>query len=150
MDFIDILKIIIISMSPFLELRGSIPYGIATGMNYPLVILISIVFNSLVFFPVYFGLEFFYHNFFSRFKIVRRIIQRTKKKGSKYVERYKILGIAIFVAIPLPFSGAYSGSILAWLMSVDWKKAYLAVLMGVCGAALIVSSASLGIFSLIK
>lgn len=150
MELFAIVKVAIISMLPFIELRGSIPYGLSIGLNSSLVIIISIIFNSLVFFPTYFGLEFFYERFFSRFKVINRILERVKLRGSKYIEKYEILGIALFVAIPFPFSGAYSGSILAWLIGVDWKKSYLSVLMGVCGAALIVSSASFGVISLVK
>jgi uncharacterized membrane protein len=63
------------------------------------------------------------------------------KKGSKYVEKYEVLGLAIFVGIPLPFTGVWTGSALAWLLDLDWKKSFLAVSLGVIIAACIVTAA---------
>jgi len=143
----DFLKVILVSMLPIAELRGSIPLGLALGLNPTQTFLISVFFNSLVFFPVYFGLEWFYERLFSKIPFFERILERIRKKGSKYVEKYELAGLIIFVSVPTPFTGAYSGSALAWLFGIEWKKSFLAIFLGVLIAGIIVSIASLGLLA---
>ena len=117
------LPVIITTMLPVAELRGGIPLGIALGLEPFSVILTSIIVNCLIFFPIYFGLEFLYEDFFSRFSWARKLIERVQRKGHKYVDRYGILGLIIFVGIP----------------------SFLAVCLGVLISATIVSLAVFGL-----
>ena len=143
----DLLKVIFVSMLPIAELRGSIPLGISLGLNPIQTFLASVFFNSLVFFPVYFGLEWFYERLFSKIPFFEKILERIRKKGSKYVEEYELAGIILFVSVPTPFTGAYSGSALAWLFNIEWKKSFFAIFFGVAIAGIIVSIASLGLLA---
>jgi uncharacterized membrane protein len=61
------------------------------------------------------------------------------------VDRYGFLGLALFVAIPLPLTGAYTGTILAWLLGTDWRKAFPAVALGVLVAGIVVLLVTLGV-----
>ena len=134
-------------MLPISELRGGIPLGLALGLEPAVVITVAFAVNCLIFFPIYFALELFYERFFIRFRTCRKVIERVHKKGSPYVERYGVLGLAVLVGIPVPFTGAWTGSIVAWLLGLGWKKSFLAISLGVLAAALIVSAISLGLLN---
>lgn len=144
----ETLAVIIVSVIPISELRGSIPLGLQLGLSPNLVIPIAILFNSLVFFPIYFGLELFYKRFFNRFEIVNKCLNRILKHKDK-VDKYGFFGLVILVAVPLPFTGAWTGSGLAWLLRLDWKKSFLAIFLGVVIAGFIVSFISLSLFEML-
>jgi len=140
----ELLLVIITTMLPVSELRGSIPLGLAFGIPFPLLILTAMITNCLVFFPVYFGLKIFYKHLFSRFNWFKKMVERTQKKGKPYIEHYGILGLAIFVGVPLPITGVWTGTSVAWLLGLDWKKSFIAVCLGVVIAGVIVSAVCLG------
>jgi uncharacterized membrane protein len=86
-----------------------------------------------------------------RFKIWSRffdwLFERTKKKADT-IQKYEALGLAIFVAIPLPMTGAWSGVVAASLFKIRFRYAFIAIIAGVIGAGLIVSVlCTLGIIS---
>ncbi len=139
----DILSVLV-TVIPWIELRGAIPLAVARGQlsSIPFIL----VLNSLIFFPVYFSLELFYSKFLKRFKFVQRKIESTRRRGKPYVDRFGFLGLAIFIGIPLPGSGVYTGSMLAWILGMDWKKGFVASVLGVLMAGTIVTLLSLGIF----
>ncbi len=140
------LIVIILSLAPISELRGAIPTGIAIGLNPTLVFLISVLFNSLIFFPLFFGLKFFYshiknNNFFSN------VIEHIRKKGRTKMEKYGIWGLLLFVAIPLPLTGAWTASLVAWLFDLKWWKSFVVITIGVLIAGIIVSLSTIGVLS---
>ncbi len=142
----DILPVIITTMLPVAELRGGIPLGIIVmGLPPALVIPLAIIVNCLVFFPIYFGLELLYGRFFIRYAWARRLIERVHRRGRPYIERYGIPGLIIFIGIPLPVTGAWTGTGIAWLLGLDWKRSFLAVCAGVILAACIVSLVVFGL-----
>ena len=137
------------AITPIIELRGGIPYGIAMGMNPFSVFLLAVVFNALVFLPVYFGMKFLYKGFFSKINLFNKYLKRTRTRGKPYIDRYGVPGLLFFVAVPLPMTGAYTGAFLAWLMNLEWKKSFAIVTLGVTIAGLVVLGASLGAFKLL-
>lgn len=142
----NLLPVIITTMLPVAELRGGIPLGIMVmGLPPSLVIPLAIVVNCLIFFPVYFGLELLYERFFIRYAWARRLIERVHRRGRPYIERYGIPGLIIFIGIPLPVTGAWTGTGIAWLLGLDWKRSFLAVCLGVLMAASIVSLVVFGL-----
>ena len=141
--------VILTTLTPVIELRGGIPLGLSLGLSPTLTFLITVFFNCLIFFPVYFGMKLIYKRGLSKIDIFNKYLSRVRKKGEPYVKKYGLIGLVIFVAIPLPFTGAYSGSFLSWLLGVKWKKAFSAVILGVLIAGTIISSISLGLFNLI-
>ncbi len=140
----ELLPVIITTMLPVAELRGGIPLGIGLGLDPLTVILTTIIVNSLVFFPIYFCLKHLYEGFFSQFSWARKLIERVHRRAGPFVERYGILGIVIFVGIPAPVTGAWTGTGIAWLLGLDWKKSFLAVCLGVVISSIIVSAVVLG------
>lgn len=135
--------IIVIAMMPFIELRGSIP--VAIGIYHMPVyeaFLWSFIGNML---PIPFILLFFrYIEKWLRHwqwwdRTFERLFARTRKRANTTIEKYEELGIIIFVAIPLPFTGAWTGALIAYLFGLDTKKALSVIAFGVIIAGIIVS-----------
>ncbi len=141
---LEVLSFLIATMSPVVELRGGIPLGLAMGLTPEFVIPVAIIVNCLIFFPIYFGLELLWERFFARFGWAQRLMERVHRKGSKYIQKYEVIGLAIFVGIPLPVTGVWTGTAIAWLMDLDWKKSFLSICLGVLIAGTIISILSLG------
>lgn len=145
--FTEFLVVLAATLSPFIELRGAIPLGIAMGLPSELIVPLIVTINCLVFFPVYFGLNLFYDHFMARFSWFRKIMDRIHRKGSKYVGKYGILGLAVFVGIPLPVTGVWTGTGIAWLFGLEWKRSFLAICLGVLIASSIITLLSLGVLN---
>ena len=132
-----LLWLALITLVPWIELRGSIIYGIAENLNPVVVFFTAVVINILLFFPIYFGLKFAY-KYLIRWKFFERTTTRIREKGEPYVKKYGVIGLGVFIGIPLPGSGVYSGTLLAWLLDMGWKKAFVASIIGVLIAGSIV------------
>ncbi len=136
------LSVFIIAMIPIVELRGAIPVGIlALQLNWPLVVLLSILGNMVPIFFVLFIFKFV-EKFLRRFAVFNRFFDwffaKTLAK-SQSVQRYQELGLAFFVGIPLPVTGAWTGSLIAYLLHLSYIKSILYIGLGVCCSACIVS-----------
>ena len=134
---------IFLSILPIAELRGGIPYAIANDLNPLLTFFICVGANILVFPIVFFFLEFL-HPLFLKIDLYKRLfdkfIIKTRVKVGNKLEKYGFWGLMIFVMIPLPVTGAYTGSFAAWLFNIPKKKAFLAVSLGVIMAGIIVTT----------
>ncbi|MDP6642008.1 MAG: small multi-drug export protein [Candidatus Nanoarchaeia archaeon] len=148
----SLLNVLGLSILPISELRGGIPLGIAQGLNPILVFLVAVLSNILVIPIVFFFLDNI-HGYFNKITLYRNIfdsyVERSRSKlESKIGTKTEFLALMLFVGVPLPVTGAYTGSILAWFFNINRKKAYLAVMSGVILSGVIVTSASIGLFSL--
>ncbi|MCS7180856.1 MAG: small multi-drug export protein [bacterium] len=130
-----------ISMLPISELRGAIPYGLNMGIPFITVFLISILGNLLPVIPLYFFLEKIL-KFLDKFRLGKRfnnwLINRTKSK-SEIIEIYKTIGLLIFVGIPLPMTGAWTGTIASVIFKLKFKHFLIGIIGGVLMAGIIVS-----------
>ena len=131
----DILFTFLISFSPFGEARVGIPYGIEhTDLTLIWVFLIALSANLLVF-PLFYRVIEFFNNHFLKSKWYRKaaiyLSLRARKKTGAVVQKYGAIGLMIFVMIPLPFTGAYIGTIAAYIFKINYKKALLAINIGV-------------------
>lgn len=133
-----IVLVVLVTISPISELRGGIPLGISLGLDPLLTFFIAIIANAIVFFPILLVLRLFYDGILSRLQIFNRYLDSVRRKGKPKVDRYGSLALALFVAIPLPVTGVYTASILSWLLSMDWRKAFPAIALGVIVAGIIV------------
>lgn len=140
-----LLWIAALSLVPWVELRGSIPLGIARGYPPLWTFLLCTLANLLVIVPGWLALDLCYDRFLSRIAWVRRQVERVHAKGTPYVQRYELAGLALFVAVPLPGTGAYAGTLLAWLLGLPRVKAWAAVALGVVAAGAVVTAASVGL-----
>lgn len=132
-------------MIPISELRGAIPLGIlAYHMNPALVMIVSIISNMI---PAIAIIMFFdsilpwvKKQFPSIGGFVERFSQKRKEKNRKRIEKYGLIAIIAFVAIPLPLTGAWTGSLLTVLFEMPKFKSIFAVAIGVIIAGTIVTS----------
>ncbi|MBL7148438.1 MAG: small multi-drug export protein [Nanoarchaeota archaeon] len=150
---INLLKVALLSILPISELRGGIPLGLALGMNPLLVYIIAVFFNFLSIPITFFFLDNL-HSYFLKNKhyslLFTKYISRNRKKLEKAIgTKAEFWALMLVVLIPLPFTGAYTGTILAWFFGLKRKKAYLAILLGILIAGIIVTLASLGVIALI-
>ena len=143
--------VFLISMCPFLELRGGLLAASLLKVPILKAIPISIIGNII---PIPFIL-FFIRAIFSwmkRFKIFRGLIERLENRAmskSDKVTQYEFMGLVLFVGIPLPGTGAWMGSLIAALLEMDIKKAVAAELMGIAIATVIMSFLSYGLLGAI-
>jgi uncharacterized membrane protein len=141
--------VLLLTVSPVSELRGGIPVGILKYHLDPLLVFfIAVVANALIFFPVFFVLRLFYDKVLFRIPLFNKYLDSLRKRGKPKVDRYGFWGLALFVAVPLPLTGAYTGTILAWLLGMDWKRAFPAVALGVVVAGVVVLLITLGVTSI--
>jgi uncharacterized membrane protein len=144
----EIALTLLATVSPISELRGGIPLGILEfGLDPLFTFFIAVIANILIFFPIFFALRFFYDKFLFRIPLFDKYLDSLRKRGKPKVEKYGFWGLALIVAIPLPITGAYTGTILAWLVGMDWKKAFPAVGLGVIVAGAVVLLITLGIIN---
>lgn len=136
------LIVIIISALPVLELRGALPVAInILHIPWYWSFLLVIIGNLL---PVPFILLFLesVSKGISRLDSGKRLVdwlfRRTRKRG-RIIERYERIGLTLFVAIPLPFTGAWTGSIAAFLFGLKFYRALLFIFFGIVIAAVIVT-----------
>lgn len=134
-----------LSMTPLSELRGAIITGVGIGLDPFAVYWVSILFNSLVFIPIFFGLKLFYKGFLSKIKFVSDTVEKTRSKTEAVVNKYGPFGLILFVGLPLPFSGVWTATIGAWILGMDWRKAFTSVIIGVLISATLVLSGTLGV-----
>lgn len=136
------LVVLIISALPLVELRGALPVAINL-FHFPwhYALLLAIIGNLV---PVPFLLLFLaaVSRLLSKIYIFNRMLrwlfERTKQRG-KIIERYERIGLTLFVAIPLPLTGAWAGSLAAVLFGLKFKHAFLSILIGIFIAGTIVT-----------
>ena len=130
----------LVSMVPIIELRGGIPFGVAMGLPYHLAFPFAVVGNVLPapFIIVYIRKVFLMmRRYLPKLNnIVDKLETKAHLKGQQ-VSKYKYLGLFLFVAIPLPGTGAWTGSLAAAFLDMRLKKAFPAVLLGVLTAGCI-------------
>ncbi len=141
-----LLKILILSLLPISELRGSIPVGLTSGLPISVVFPTAVISNLLVF-PLFYLFLFSIHKLLMRWAFYRRtfnyFLERTRRRVGPQVEKYGYLGLTFFVAIPLPVTGAYTGTLAAWFFKMKKRKSFFAVFLGVVIAGIIVSFVSI-------
>lgn len=139
----DIIYSIILSMLPIAELRGGIPYALAHDIDPITAYLICCGANILAFPIVYLFLGIF-HDLFSKMEWYRnlfeKVVERTRNKVEGNIEKWGFWGLMVFVMIPLPVTGAYTGSFAAWIFGIKKRMAFLAVTLGILIAGIIVTT----------
>ncbi|OUP64958.1 small multidrug export protein [Pseudoflavonifractor sp. An176] len=142
---------LLVSMLPVVELRGGIPFGVAAGLPVWAAYLAAVIGNLL---PVPFIVVYIQRIFmFMRQNMPRlnSVVDKMEQKAhlkSASVLKYQYLGLAIFVAIPLPGTGAWTGALVAAFLDMRLKKALPSIAGGVLSAGLIISILSYGVKSL--
>lgn len=152
MDIKNILYIFLCSMVPIIELRVAIPMGAALDIPFYINYIISVVGNML---PVPFILLFIRHILHWMKKIpkldkIAAWIENKAEKNKAKVLKYATFGLYIFVAVPLPGTGAWTGALVASMLDMRMKRSIPAILLGVMTAGVIMSLASYGAIGFLK
>lgn len=149
--FANYVYILIISMLPIIELRGAIPVAFALGMPLVPSFVVSVIGNLL---PVPFILWFITPlcNWLKKTKMLAwfpAFLERKVAKNREKVTKYANWGLFLFVAIPLPGTGAWTGALIASFLDFKFRDAFLAIISGVLAAGVIMSIISYGLLGLI-
>lgn len=141
----------IISMIPVIELRGAIPIGVSLGLSHAEAMGISIIGNMLpVPFIILFIRPIFRWMTRKSGKLARLVEKLETKAEGKWdkIHRYQFFALTIFVAIPLPGTGAWSGALIAAVMNMRLRNALPSILLGVLIAGILVSGITYGFTSI--
>ena len=150
MKKLEVIEVLVISAMPLSELRGGIPLALYLGFS-PLESYILGVVGNLIPVPFILLLLDKIKNIKIKFisKAYLEITKRVEKKRD-LIERYGYVGLTLFVAVPLPVTGAWTGSLLAFLLGLNKLKSFLAISVGVSIAGIIVTLTSLGVLQVIS
>ena len=155
--FWKILIVLIISMIPLIELRGAIPVAVGMDLGLPewLVLIVAIIGNILPVPIIYlFARKVLVWGSKAKWKPFKKFCNFCLKKGEKGGEKLlektgkhgTYLALFLFVAIPIPGTGAWTGTLAASVLNLDFKKTIIAITAGILVAGLIMLAISLGLF----
>jgi len=154
----QLLLAIILTILPVSELRGGMPlaidYAIKNNLTLLPIILMIILFNMLIVLFIFLFLDKF-HSGLLKFKFYNKFynlyLKRVRKKVDKFESRHETMGmlaLTLFVAIPFPTTGAWTGTFIAWLLDLERKESIIAIMTGVLIAGVVMALASLGFIKL--
>lgn len=151
---------LLLTITPITELRVGLPlaitYAIEKNISVSFIFLIIVALNILLIFFIFFFLDYinsylmkipFYKRNFEKF------LEKFRKKVDKFEKKYESLGflaLILFVAVPLPGTGAYSGCLVSWLLGLERKKSIFAISIGIIIAGLIILLGTLGFLNLLQ
>lgn len=141
-----------ISMVPVIELRGGLPYGIGFGLDYPLALLAAVLGNMV---PVPFIIVYInriFHWMRQRMPRMDAFITKMEKKAhlkGEKVRKYGPIALLLFVGIPLPGTGAWTGALIAALLDMKLREAAPCIFLGVLMAAGIITAITFGVIHII-
>lgn len=136
--------LILLTLAPALELRASIPYGLIDARLPAWVVLVVCVLTNIALAPLVWlimdkGVAIAVRIGWIA-DIYERVVVRTRAKLEPYVERWGTLGLALFIGVPLPGSGVYSGGLGAYLLGFTFRQYLVASVLGVLIAGAAVSA----------
>ena len=140
--FQDILFTFLISFSPFGEARAGIPYGELVGLPILLVFAIGLTANLLVF-PVFYKAIELANKHLWKNPLYKRtavyLASRARTKTRIIIKKYGVWGLMVFVMIPLPVTGAYIGTIAAYIFGISYRRSLIAISSGITISSIMVA-----------
>ena len=146
-----IIGITFISMIPIIELRGSIPVGFVMGLPWYASLVCSIIGNILPV-PVILLFVVKVFEFMKKHNILTKFVNKMEQKAmnrSEKVSKGEFWGLMLFVAIPLPGTGAWTGALIAALLKMNRRDSFLSILLGVTIAGTIITLGTYGVLGFI-
>ena len=145
-----ILLTFLVSMVPVIELRGALPIGVGFGLDPVLALVVSILGNMV---PVPFIILFIrkvldWMKRFDKFRLIAEKLEAKAKKHEGKIQKYEALGLFFLVAIPLPGTGAWTGSLVAALFDIRLKTAVPIIFAGVVTAGIVVFLITYGVVAI--
>ena len=150
MTAIDYLITIGMCVAPVFELRGGLPYALSQGMHPALAFVLCVGVNLLVVPILLYGLtwgEGLVRRWAPMNRLLDAVLTRTLRKG-KWVERLGSVGLLLLVAIPLPGTGAWTGSLVAVALGIPKRRAMTVIALGVFVAGTLVLLAWFSVITL--
>lgn len=143
------MAVLIVSMLPLIELRGGIIVARMLMMPMWKAIFICVIGNIIPIPFILFFIKRIFHWMADHHMsgIVSKMLEKAKKNKPK-IDKYGFWGLTLFVGIPLPGTGAWTGSLVAAVFDMDLKKAIISILLGIILATIIMTSISYGVFKL--
>lgn len=141
-----------ISMLPVVELRGGIPYGVGFGLNPWMAYAVAVLGNMLPVPFILLLLDVIFEWMKKREGFLCNVALKLEEKAlskKEKIEKYKLFGLLLFVAIPLPGTGAWTGALVASVLRMNRKYAFVSIFVGVIIAGFIMTAVSYGFKSLI-
>lgn len=126
-------------LTPVVETRGGIPVGLALGVRPAVLFTLSAISAILIYLLGRTALEQFYSKVLAKQPFISRQLSRLRTKARPYIKRFGFPGLVLFVAVPLPCTGAYGGTAASWILGLDKKKSFVAVLCGAMVSAGIIT-----------
>ena len=140
--FQDIVFTFLISFSPFGEARAGIPYGELVGLPILLVFVIGLTANLLVF-PVFYKAIELANKHLWKNPLYKRtavyLASRARTKTRIIIKKYGVWGLMVFVMIPLPVTGAYIGTIAAYIFGISYRRSLIAISSGITISSIMVA-----------
>lgn len=144
---LDGIKVIITSLIPYLELRGAIPFAWQLGFGPLEAYLLAVIGNMFPVIPIIILIEPIL-KWLSKVTLFKRycdwILTRSQRQAPQ-IQKYGFWGLAIFVAIPLPMTGVWSGALIAFILGIRKRIAFSSIFLGVLIAGLIVTTLTYGL-----
>lgn len=120
----------ILMLVPVVETRGGIPVGLALGVQPVILFILSAISAGLIFTIGRTALEQFYSKVLIKSSFLTINLQRLRTRALPFINKFGYPGLVLFVAIPLPGTGAYGGTGASWVLGLDKKKSFIAILCG--------------------
>lgn len=144
------LLVLLMGATPLIELRGAIPLGLALNLNLSTSLIFALLGNALVI-PIVLLLLPRMIQWCEGWPPFERawaaLERRVRLKGEATVQRYGALGLGLFVAVPLPGTGAWAGAALAVILGIRWRYALPSIGLGVLAAGILVSLVAGGVLA---
>ena len=145
-----VIHVMLFSIAPFVELRFAIPYGITKGLHPLVAVAAAVVASWIVILPMFVIMDLFYKRFLSQNPLVRHFVEEIRTRGRPYVERWGVLGVGIYVSLPFPGPGIYSGAVLSWLFGLPRRQAMISLALGVLVSGFLVAGISTPMIALVR
>ena len=129
--------VFLVSIIPFIELRGAIPLAILAGYSPELAFAACALLNLLAIPIAFVLLDFILPPILQRVELVERMFRWAVRRAQKH-RNLSLLGLTLFVGIPLPITGAYMGSLIAYIAGLNRKHATVAIATGVVIAGVLI------------
>jgi len=142
-----LLYLIVITFVPGVELRGAIPLAITVYKMSPLAAFLIITFVNILIIPVVFLLWDLALFLARKIKFIDTYLKKLDARSRSVIEKYGFWGLTLFVAVPLPGTGAYTGAFIAEIFGMEKKKAFWATALGVLIAGIVVTLLTTGALS---
>jgi len=143
-----LLYLIVITFIPGVELRGAIPVAITVYKMPPLTSFFLITAANILIIPVVFLLWDFALLLARKIKLIDIYLKKLDARSRNVIEKYGFWGLTLFVAVPLPGTGAYTGAFIAEIFGMEKKKAFWAIALGVLIAGIVVTLLTTGALSI--